>query len=104
MYQNGDEIITRPNPMNIPINYFPEGVPTVYAEIWLHTDISVLSEECLNLNQTSDGEPIFINNLGQFKTHLHLNSNIIKHFLQINLEIFLWKIEKPGFLRFFPLL
>ena len=33
-------------PINLPISYFPEGSQTVFAEIWLHTDLEILSESC----------------------------------------------------------
>ena len=44
---------SQPFPMNLPITFFPEGLPTVYAEAWFHTDIQLLTEEC----QTSSPQP-----------------------------------------------
>ena len=49
----------------MPMNYFPEGAPTVFAELWFQTDISVLGQECQNLEQKINGEPIFFGNLGK---------------------------------------
>ena len=33
-------------PINLPVSYFPEGSTTVFVEIWLHTDLDILSKEC----------------------------------------------------------
>ena len=33
-------------PINLPVSYFPEGSTTVFTEIWLHTDLEILSESC----------------------------------------------------------
>ena len=46
------------------MNYFPEGAPTVFAELWFQTDMSVLGQECQNLEQKINGETIIFDNLG----------------------------------------
>ena len=48
----------------MPMNYFPEGAPTVFAELWFQTDMSVLGQECQNLEQKINGETIIFDNLG----------------------------------------
>ena len=48
----------------MPMNYFPEGAPTVFAELWFQTDMSVLGQECQNLEQKINGETIIFGNLG----------------------------------------
>ena len=55
-----------PNTANMPMNYFPEGAPTVFAELWFQTDMSVLGQECQNLEQKINGETLFFDNLGRY--------------------------------------
>ena len=53
-----------PLPINLPINYFPEGSSTIFAEVWFHTDLEqVKSKSCQLKSGSPKGNPLLIPNL-----------------------------------------
>lgn len=48
---------TLPLAINTPLSYFPAGAPIIFVELWLHTDLSLLDENC---SSKPEGEAILI--------------------------------------------
>jgi hypothetical protein len=78
-HRHEDHTITQtPLSLNVPLNFFPEGATTVYAEMWLHTDLEILGKDCLDMNDQPRGEPIMVENLSTNGSNYLVNGDTVE--------------------------